>query len=226
MYDGLLLDHDGVIVTISEESALRDAARNALRDAGVADPDPEAVERLRIRVSGAELRAVSRQYDLDPDRLWRYRDDHVREALLDQTRTDGKVPYDDVESLDGLDHPLGIVSNNQTRIVEGILDHHGLLGRFDTIRAREPTPASLDRKKPEPTFLEEAMDDLGVENPLYVGDSESDVVAGDRAGLDVAYLRRPHNADTRLEPDPTYEVGGLDEVADILSRAYTGRRKP
>jgi phosphoglycolate phosphatase-like HAD superfamily hydrolase len=68
-----------------------------------------------------------------------------------------------------LDHDGVIVSNNQTRIVEGILDHHGLLGRFDTIRAREPTPASL-------------------------------------------------------EPDPTYEVGGLEEVADILSRAYTGRR--
>jgi hypothetical protein len=65
-----------------------------------------------------------------------------------------------------------------------LLDHHGLLDRFDTIRAREPTPASLDR-----------------------------------AGLDVAYLRRPHNADTCLDPDPTYEVGGLDEVADILSRA-------
>ncbi|MEF8783897.1 MAG: hypothetical protein V5A39_08965 [Haloarculaceae archaeon] len=68
-----------------------------------------------------------------------------------------------------LDHDGVIVSNNQTRIVEDVLDHYSLLDRFDTIRARAPTPASLDR-------------------------------------------------------DPTHEVGGLDEVADILTREYTGGR--
>lgn len=216
MYDGLLLDHDGVIVSVGDESALDRAARNALRAAGVETPDPDAVERLSMWVTETDLLDVSRQYDLDPDALWRHRDEHALEELLDQLHDGGKTLYDDVDVLAEIDHHLGIVSNNQTRFIESVLDHHGIDHHFDTIRARAPHRESLPRKKPEPTLLEEAMTDLAVENPLYVGDSESDVEAGRRAGLDVAYIRREHNTDRPLECDPTYEVTGLDEVVDVL----------
>lgn len=219
MYDGLLLDHDGVVVTIVEGSTLARAAWAALRDAGVSDPDSEAAETLSVGVSRAELLEVSRRYDLDPDDLWRYRDDRVREELLARARDGGKVPYDDVSALEAVDRPLGIASNNQTRIVESILDRYDLAGRFETVRARTPRRESLNRKKPRPTFLREAMADLDVENPLYVGDSESDVEAGQRAGLDVAFLRRDHNAGTVPSRDPTYTVDGLEEVVDILRTA-------
>ena len=215
-YDGLLLDHDGVIVTLGDESALGDAARNALRDAGVDDPDPAVVETLRIWVSESDLTDVSRRYDLDPDRLWRYRDDHVRDELLAQVRDGGKRPYDDVAVLGDVNRPVGVVSNNQTRIVETVLEYYDLSHHVETIRARAPRRESLGRKKPRPTFLEEAMADLGLENPLYVGDSESDVEAGKRAGVDVAYIRRDHNTEVTLKCDPAYEVTGLDEVLDVF----------
>ena len=216
MYDGLLLDHDGVVVTLVDGSTLDRAAVEAFRDVGVDDPDPDAVDAISIRANRDDLHGVSHQYGVDPERLWCARDDRVRDALLAQVRRDRKVPYDDVDALDAVDRPLGIVSNNQTRIVEAILDHYGLAGHVDTIRARTPRLESLDRKKPRPTFLEEAMADLAVENPLYVGDSPSDVEAGHRAGLDVAYIRRGHNGDRSLAHEPTYEVEGLDEVVAIL----------
>jgi len=216
MYDGLLLDHDGVVVTLGDESVLDRAARNAFRDVGVDDPAPDAVDTISIWASRDGLHEVSRRYGVDPERLWRARDDNVRDELLTQVRDGGKVPYNDVDALDAVDRPLGIVSNNQTRIVEAVLDHYGLAGHVDAIRARAPNPDSLDRKKPRPTFLEEAMADLAVENPLYVGDSPSDVEAGRRAGLDTAYIRRDHNGDTALDHEPTYEVRGLDEVVSIL----------
>jgi len=152
MYDGLLLDHDGVLVTIDDGSALAEAATAAFRDVGVVDPAPDAV-----------------------------------------------------------------VSNNQARIVETVLDRYELSRHVDTVRARAPTPGSLDRKKPRPTFLADAMNDLALANPLYVGDSESDVEAGHRAGLDVAFIRRAHNGDRSLDHEPTYEVDGLDDVAGILN---------
>ena len=60
------------------------------------------------------------------------------------------------------------------------------------------------------------MADLDVAEPLYVGDSESDVLAGHRAGLDVAFLRRDHNADATLGPTPRYEVGGLADLVSIV----------
>jgi phosphoglycolate phosphatase len=215
-YDGLLLDHDGVIVTLGDHTALHDAAHGALRDVGVSDPAPDAVDTLSIAVSEAELVAVSERYDVDPGTLWRARDDRVRDALLDETTASRKAPYDDVATLADCTVPMGIVSNNQTRIVEFVLDHYDLDHHFGTIHARAPDRTSLTRKKPRPTYLEEAMADLGIENPLYVGDSESDVEAGQRAGLDVAFLRRDHNADATLDHDPTYDVAGLNAVVEIL----------
>lgn len=215
-YDGLLLDHDGVLVTLGDESALTTAARNALRDVGVENPDPDAIDTISMWATTDGLREVSNQYGVDPERLWRARDDRAKDSLLAQTQNGGKTPYDDVDALESIEHPMGIVSNNQTRVVEFVLDHYDLGHHIQTIRARAPTPESLDRKKPRPTYLEEAMADLGVENPLYVGDSESDVEAGQRAGFDVAFLRRPHNRDVSLSTTPEYEVPGLDHVVDIL----------
>lgn len=219
MYDGLLLDHDGVVVTLGDETALRQAARDALLDAGVPDPDESAVETLAIAVSDGELTGLSRQHDLPAEQLWRHRDDRVREALLAETTAGRKAPYDDTPRLRELDVPMGIVSNNQTRIVESVLDHYDLRELFGTVRARAPTRESLLRKKPRPTYLEEAIADLGLGNPLYVGDSESDVEAGRRAGVDTAFLRRPHNADRRLAETPTYEVRGLDEVVALVAES-------
>jgi len=56
-----------------------------------------------------------------------------------------------------------------------------------TVRARAPTVESLAERKPDPGLLEAAMADLGSSDPLFVGDSESDVRAAARAGVDVAY---------------------------------------
>ena len=215
-YDSLLLDHDGVIVTLGDTAALVEAAHTSLQDVGIENPPDDVVDTLSISVADDELREICERYGLDPDRLWRHRDDRVEEALRAETTAGRKAPYDDVDVLGGLPVPMGIVSNNQTRIVEFVLEHYDLRDHFGTIHARSPTRESLTRKKPRPTFLNDAMTDLSVSNPLYVGDSESDVIAGKRAGLDVAFLRRNHNTDTSLAVEPTYEVSGLDEVSALV----------
>ncbi len=215
-YDGLLLDHDGVIVSLGEREALTRAAREALRDVGVAEPDPAAVETFQVSVEADDLARVAEDLEVDPATLWRHRDDRVAEALRAEVRADRKVPYDDASVLRDLSLPVGVVSNNQTRVVEFVLDHYDLRAAVDTVRAREPTPASLARKKPEPTYLEAAMETLGVETPLYVGDSESDVIAGRRAGVDVAFIRRAHRDGQELGVEPDFEVSDLHEVGDLL----------
>ena len=216
-YDGLLLDHDGVLVTFGDSDALRDAAREALARAGLPDPPADTVETLRVSVSPTALDRVATRHDLDPATLWRHRDDSIAAALRAEVRAGRKAPYDDVGRLAALDRPVGVVSNNQQRFVEFALDHYDLADGVDTVHAREPTVESLHRKKPEPTYLEAAMADLGVANPLYVGDSESDVVAGQRAGVDTAFLRRPHRNGHRLDVEPTYDLESLDAAVDLVS---------
>ncbi|SIS19835.1 HAD family hydrolase [Natronorubrum thiooxidans] len=215
-YDGLLLDHDGVIVTLCSQHVLRDAAIDAFTDLGISDPSTDDVDTIMIRVVEAELRAVADRHDVDPDRLWQCREERIESALRAETKAGRKAPYDDVACLKRVDVPLGIVSNNQTRIVEFVLREYGLLKQFETIRAREPTRASLHKKKPDPTYLEAAATDLGCSNPLYVGDSESDVIAGQRAGFDTVFLRREHNAASQLETGETVELESLEAVIERI----------
>ena len=215
-YDGLLLDHDGVLVELSATSVLRSAVTEAFTDVGVPEPHAEDVEALTVMVSPGTVPTVAARYDVDPDTLWDAREARIESTLRRATESGRKAPYDDVASLDDVDVPLGVVSNNQIEIVEFVLRAHGLYEQFGTVHAREPTRESLHTKKPEPTYLDAAAADLGCRNPLFVGDSESDVVAGNRAGFDTVFLRRDHNADRQLDADPLLEAGGLDAVVDLL----------
>ncbi|MCQ4332080.1 HAD family hydrolase [Natronomonas sp. F2-12] len=219
VYDGLLLDHDGVLVPLAPRSVLEAAVVEAFAAAGIPDPLPEDVDAVTIEVSPAELRAVADRYDVDPDRLWRFREDRIEAALRDEATDGRKVPYEDVAALEHVDAPVGIVSNNQKRIVEFVLRTHGLIERAGTIHARPPTRDSLHEKKPDPTYLDAAASDLGCSNPLYVGDSESDIVAGQRAGFDTVFLRRSHNADREIDTDPLLEAKSLRTVVETLEPA-------
>ena len=215
-YDGLLLDHDGVLLTLTDRATLEATATAALRDAGVESPATADAETLSIRVTREELLALADRHGVAPERLWRCREDRIATRLRAEIDAGRKAPYDDVSVLDSVDIPTGIVSNNQRRIIESALETHGLADRFETGVAREPTVRSLTEKKPEPTYLETAIAEIGVSNPLYVGDSETDVVAAKRAGVDVAFLRRGHNADAALGTRPTYDVDGLATVVELI----------
>ena len=218
-YDALVLDHDGVLVDIINPETLRARFRRETVDEfetlGV-EPTDEVVETLYLSVAHEDVQSLAQQYDVDPARLWRCREDAIERILREAAKQGEKDTYDDVRLLTAVDLPLGIVSNNQRRIVEFVTEYHGIRSYFDTIRAREPRLDSLRRKKPSPTLLREALADLCVENPLYVGDTESDVLAAQRAGVDVAFLRRRHNGECELETEPSIEVTGLADVIELL----------
>ncbi len=63
--------------------------------------------------------------------------------------------------------PQAIVSNNQHETIRNILEHLALDG-FEVWYGREPTIQGIQRKKPNAYYLESAIDELGVSNPLYV----------------------------------------------------------
>ncbi len=110
------------------------------------------------------------------------------------------------------------MSNNHHSTLEFLLDHFDLHHRFETYYGREMTIESLSRKKPNTYYIDRAMADLGAETALYVGDSESDVVAADRAGLDSVFVRRDHRDGVELGVEPTFEVDSLHAVCEIAGR--------
>ncbi|SFC24842.1 haloacid dehalogenase superfamily, subfamily IA, variant 1 with third motif having Dx(3-4)D or Dx(3-4)E [Halobiforma haloterrestris] len=213
-YDAVLFDNDGVLVDPPPVETQIRAARAAFESVGVDDPAREHVTGVVSGVTVDFLHEICATYDLDPETFWSARERHDERSQLDEFRDGTRNRYDDVDAVTDLEVPCGVVSNNHHSTVEFVLDHFGLAGAFDTYYGREMTIESLELKKPNTHYLERGLADLGVgaESALYVGDSESDVIAAERAGLESVFVRRSHCRDVDLEVTPTYEVEDLHEV--------------
>lgn len=218
-HDALILDYDGVVVNILDRRARMQACwRLALEEFREQEflSHRRSVQTLAHSVSPEEVQSLSNEFGTPPETLWRYRDDLLASVMTDAARNGEKKPFPDVQALNGVDVPVGVASNNQRRVVEFITDEYGLTSRFETIHARDPVLESLKLKKPAPTFLRRAQADLEASRPLYVGDKQKDVIAARRAEMDVAFMRRAHNADLVLDYEPTYEVATLEDVAALF----------
>jgi HAD superfamily hydrolase (TIGR01549 family) len=124
-------------------------------------------------------------------------------------------PLKDIHTLANLDVARGIVSSNQQETVDFLLDHFEVSGLFDTAYGREDTIESLDLRKPNSHYIDRALSDLDADSALFVGDNESDVKAAHNAGIDSAFIRRPHRTDWDLDVWPTWEIDALDDLHDI-----------
>jgi HAD superfamily hydrolase (TIGR01549 family) len=217
-YDAVLFDNDGVLVTLVERATLVEAAERTFADFGL-DPHPDDVEALTVGVSPDALRTLAERYGVDRERFWAARDRITSEVQREAVRAGEKRLYDDFDAVRSLaDRPLGIVSSNQQATVDFLLDYFDVGDLFRTAYGREPTPESLELKKPNPHYLRRALDDLSAdpETTLFVGDSESDLVAADRAGLDSAFVRRDHRADYTLDVEPTHELNTLGDLPELV----------
>jgi HAD superfamily hydrolase (TIGR01509 family) len=214
MYEAVLFDNDGVLVEPIDRSVLRRATWEAFDALGVSDPADGDVERVAIGGTPDRLTSVCAEYDLDPERFWRARDYHSSHAQRVELRAGRAGLYDDFDAVRAVDAPRGIVSSNQQATIEFMHDRFGTAHLFETAYGRVPTLRSLGRKKPDPHYVRRALADLDVDpaDALLVGDSEADVRAAHNAGLDSAFIRRPHRESYDLSTRPTYELDGLDAL--------------
>ncbi|MGM0606429.1 MAG: HAD family hydrolase [Halobacteriota archaeon] len=219
MYDAVLFDNDGVLVSRTPFDALREAAWKTFQAMGIERPRPEDVESMTIGVTPETVHTLSDRYDVDADTLWRTRDRTAAAIQRTEIRSGRKTPYDDVAALSTLELPTGIVSSNQQETVDFLVDRYPFYRSFSVAYGREPDIRSLTRKKPDPFYLERALETLRAENALFVGDNDSDVAAAENAGIDSAFIRRPHRVDHTPNPEPTYVV---DDLHDVVAITRTG----
>lgn len=217
-YEAVVFDNDGVLVERTEREVLRKAIRETCDEFGVS-PTDEEVEAL-FGVTTDSLTELTEEHALDAAEFWHRRDLNASRAQCESMRNGGKPLYEDVSALSELGASLGVVSNNQHRTIEFILDHYDLAHHFEVHYGREPTLEGIDRKKPSAYYLERALTDLGTRNALYVGDSGVDVLAAREAGVDCAFIRRPHRAEYELPAAPTYEIGSLEDLPVICRGDY------
>jgi HAD superfamily hydrolase (TIGR01549 family) len=216
-YDTVLFDNDGVLVEPPRYETQAEAARTAFRAVGVDDVDQHHVDGVITGVTVEGLSEICTVYDLDEETLWDARERHDERSQLEAFRAGARDCYDDITALSAIRQPCGVVSNNHHSTIEFVLDFFDLGSSFETYYGREMTIESLRLKKPNPHYLDRAVSDLGGESVLYVGDSETDVLAAHRAGADSVFVRRDHSRDVDLSVAPTYEVETLHAVAELAS---------
>lgn len=217
VYDAVLFDNDGVLTAMTDDAVLKRAVREAFRDMGVSDPDPADVAALIVGVTPPLLTDIATKYGLDPSAFWYRRE--IRASLVQEREIlAGRKPlFDDFAALAEISLPMGIVSSNQHRTIEAILDYNAIRDRFGTYYGRGMAVESLTRKKPATYYVDLAVADLEATNPLFVGDSESDIQAAHAAGMDSVFIRRDHRSDLELTVQPTYEIRSLVELPEIVN---------
>jgi HAD superfamily hydrolase (TIGR01549 family) len=154
---------------------------------------------------------------VDPVAFYDTREHHSERWFTERVKTGARTRYTDVEALSWLaeHHRLGLVSNNYDGVVRAVVDHHDL-PPFEFVRGRDPGVDGFRRRKPDPHYLEVALETLGTNTGIYVGDRETDILAAERAGLDAVFLEREHNSATSLSIDPTVALSSLQELGEYL----------
>lgn len=208
--DGVILEGRGTPQVVYDR-----AAERAVDEAGV-EPSERTLSLLRRHGYVTVARGCSR-LGLDPREFWRLKEKHACEVCHERLRGGERGVYDDAEVITELDDDVavGLVSNNRQETVNFVAEIFDL--PFGVVRGRDPTPKGFARRKPFPNLLTEASEEMGSEgSEVYVGDRRKDVVAARAAGMEAAYLRRPHNEDEPLPSGVTYELDSLEELRQVL----------
>jgi len=214
----VLFDMDGVILDGrgTDDAVHARALDDVLEDRGIRVTG-DLRRSLETYEYDDEFRAACEQIGVNSAEFFRAREERSAKRAVARLAAGTRRLCPDVDALDELAEraSIGLVSNNYHPTVEFVVDHFRL-DAFSFVRGRDLGPDGFRRRKPDPHYLDEALDALDASGGLYVGDRATNVIAAERAGLDGVLLRRDHNADRDLDVDPTVEVESLHDLVAFV----------
>ena len=218
--DVVLFDMDGVVLKGrgTDATVHRRALDDVLDDRGMAVDDDDLRRPLETYEYDDDFRDACDRLGVDPAELFRAREERSAKRAVSRLAAGVRGLYSDVDALEAIAEQttLGLVSNNYDPTVEFVVDHFRLT-EFGYVRGRDLGPDGFERRKPDPYYLNEALEALDASGGVYVGDRATDVIAAERAGLEGVLLRREHNASMALDVEPAAEIGTLHELVPLVA---------
>jgi phosphoglycolate phosphatase len=122
-----------------------------------------------------------------------------------------------IDALDGLKsagYLMGVCTNKPVEPAERILSDFGLSGYFDVVVGGD----SLPKRKPDPAPLQECARQLGVDLPIYVGDSEVDAATAKACAYPFGLFTLGYRKSPVEELDHRFAFADFsDLVANVLN---------
>lgn len=118
---------------------------------------------------------------------------------------------------------MAVVSSKKKQAVELGLQLTGLDGYFKTIIGYD----EVKKYKPDPEGLLNACKALNMyhDDAIYVGDTDTDMIAADRAGMySVALITHPERKEALLKAKPNEAINDLMELIPILGKNISWTR--
>jgi pyrophosphatase PpaX len=224
---GILFDLDGTIVRLpSQETFFDGLLVDILREYDAPIPEPQV--RLAIWHSGGQFESILRGWGVRDYNSFIHRFDEYDLAQRRALVKAGTIcPFPDVTALAALHKhvKLGIVTNTPPEIASFELTHFKLARHFDDLVMLGTVEQHI--AKPEPDGLHRCLRKLHVpeSQALMVGDSSSDIIAGQRAGVGTVLVRRPDQPmPGNLKVPPDLIIDDLHELLRLLPSARSTHR--
>jgi phosphoglycolate phosphatase len=211
-YDAVLFDFDGVIAEKPGRGTFERALARTCDRVGESLP-AEATLRRFVEGDFDAIAARCRDVGVDPDRFCAQA---TVDAIREQWRAveDGcRSLYEDATAIRALSPALGVVSDNHPTVFSLLLRRFGLRDAFQTVYGCSISAEGLASRKPNPSHLEAAIDDLDADWSVYVGDRPVDVETAAQAGVDSVLVAR--TADVP-ETSATHRVSSLRDLPVLI----------
>lgn len=213
-YQGILFDLDGTLVDsiqdlyLATNLMLSDLARPIISLEMAQQFVGNGMETLVKRALSGDMQINSALTTSQVDQAIALFEQHYQQVAGQHSQL---YPYVD-KVLPALSHlPKAIVTNKPRVFTEKLLEQLELTPHFNVVVCGDDM-----EKKPSPTPLLFACEQLGVapENTLMIGDSKSDILASQRANIDVLALTYGYNQGENLASfNPQYLC---DSFLDIM----------
>ena len=168
---GVLFDLDGTLLDTLED--LADSVNYALAQHGYPQRTLEEV-RTFVGNGAAMLIKLSTSYAEDYEQVLRTFQAYYKAHC--QVKTGPYAGILDALAQIRAEYPVAVVSNKPDPAVKALCDDY--FGGVFALGERADCP-----RKPAPDMLYKAMEYLGVDKAVYVGDSEVDVITAKNAGM-------------------------------------------
>jgi len=204
-FDVYLFDLDGTLLDSAEDIC---GAVQLVLSEHVSEPLPFAYLKSFV---GFHLDAVFT--DILPNSNREQLDELIRRykaTYLAREHTSTRVFPGVAEALENLGGRKATATTKGTPTIRAILHQFGLLPYFDHVQGTDGFPC-----KPEPDVLLRSIAALGAkpEDCIFIGDSETDMEAGRRAGVKTCAVRYGYgNPEALARWEPDYWVSDLREL--------------